>query len=1111
MKRILSIGLIALMPSLCFSLDIQHKTYHFSEAEEILLQLEVPGVTTQDIFAYRQDDALFLPIGELFLLLGIKADFRAGNTHIEGIYIDNQEDYTIDLQNETISLGRQKHTISDEHYLIEDTEVYLHEAVFSEVFGLNTKFNYRDLSVALSTGYELPAVREQRIKQARSNLDEASGQREADQTIPLQRNAINGWMMNWNYSSSASQSSTTSFRNNFSLDAGGELAGGDFFISGNVSDQYGINRDRLRGRYRFVTGSKWLDQVIIGNLTSHIRSRPDNLSINGLELTNRPVSDPSFFGHYEISDYAGPDWEVDLFVNNRLVDFADIDEDGHFQFQVPLSYGPTHIDLKYYGPWGELETHSRLIQLPHNFVRSGEFEYSLQAGRLQNNNNQNYAHGGFRWGLTSRITLGGGIQHINDSRLQPFAPYATASIRLSDQALLHGKHIKGALSEGSLSFISPSRRSLQASYTLYNNNPIMNRANRKSEARLHVSLPFRINSRTLSTNFGIRASNQGRSRYVNFNAGLSGNLMGTYLNLRSQARMVYQGIDLHTQSFRSTLSLSKRIFYKIRLRQQLEYDHERSQVMRFGTTLERKFTRNSRFRFTYSRDALWGQNRFMVGFRINFPSARHYSTARSRGGSLSYNQTTSGTVGWDSRTNEVFTGNRSWVGKAGLVLQPYFESDEYGTSSAGIQGLTAEIKGGRTISSQGENMRLVDLNPYRNYFVEINGHSLDNPLWIPEVESYEIRVMPNRFNVIKVPILVVGEAVGSVTRISGDEAEGIRGARIIFDQLDGDYSTETTTYTGGDFFTIGLPPGEYAAHIDTAHIKRLAFNSRPDTIYFDIESTIHGAIVEGLDFNLYDEKIRLAKTYTIQVGAFINEHLADTLIKTLYLQFGKPGVVSYNEETQYFTSHIGTFDSKASAEEFIGRLKQELPELLHDAFKVPIDDVKSYTIQVGAFINEHLADTLIEALTLQFGKPGVVNYNEKTQYYNSHLGMFDSKASAEEFIVRLKQELPELLHDAFKIPIDDNINRLHEKDVRRAKTYTIQVGAFINEHLAVSLIDKLSTSFNLPGIITYDLETEKYHSHFGVFDSRASAEDFLTRLKRKFPGLIYDAFPLPFE
>ena len=53
-----------------------------------------------------------------------------------------------------------------------------------------------------------------------------------------------------------------------------------------------------------------------------------------------------------MSDRTEPDWIVELYVNNVLVDYTTADASGFYTFQVPLVYGNTIVKLKFYRALG---------------------------------------------------------------------------------------------------------------------------------------------------------------------------------------------------------------------------------------------------------------------------------------------------------------------------------------------------------------------------------------------------------------------------------------------------------------------------------------------------------------------------------------------------------------------------------------------------------------------------------------------------------------------------------------------------------------------------------------------------------------------------------------
>jgi hypothetical protein len=83
----------------------------------------------------------------------------------------------------------------------------------------------------------------------------------------------------------------------------------------------------------------------------------------GFSITNAQQSYTSSFTTYTISDHTEPDWTVELYINDALINYTKADQTGYYKFSVPLSYGTTNMVLKFYGPYGEVRSNA-IIHIP---------------------------------------------------------------------------------------------------------------------------------------------------------------------------------------------------------------------------------------------------------------------------------------------------------------------------------------------------------------------------------------------------------------------------------------------------------------------------------------------------------------------------------------------------------------------------------------------------------------------------------------------------------------------------------------------------------------------------------------------------------------------------
>lgn len=62
--------------------------------------------------------------------------------------------------------------------------------------------------------------------------------------------------------------------------------------------------------------------------------------------------------------------------------------------------------------------------------------------------------------------------------------------------------------------------------------------------------------------------------------------------------------------------------------------------------------------------------------------------------------------------------------------------------------------------------------------------------------------------------------------------------------------TEVTTFSGGDYYYLGLLPGSYRAYVDPDQLARYGYATVPQYREFSIQPSEDGALVEDLKFDL---------------------------------------------------------------------------------------------------------------------------------------------------------------------------------------------------------------------------------------------------------------------
>src|SRR6185436_14193210 len=118
---------------------------------------------------------------------------------------------------------------------------------------------------------------------------------------------------------------------------------------------------------------------------------------------------------------------------------------GAFTVPLQLGYGQNPFEVVYYGPGGETIRRTRTIRVPFSRLPSGRVEYAVSAGRCRPDPCDGIFSADARYGLTSRLTLQGGMDAIALSQISGngtlWQPYALISGAPLPQLALTGEAV----------------------------------------------------------------------------------------------------------------------------------------------------------------------------------------------------------------------------------------------------------------------------------------------------------------------------------------------------------------------------------------------------------------------------------------------------------------------------------------------------------------------------------------------------------------------------------------------------------------------------------------------------------------------------------------------
>ncbi|MBO9730341.1 MAG: hypothetical protein J7623_17000 [Chitinophaga sp.] len=837
---------------------------HAIEPEPVLYETSVfvvvQGIGGAEISAVISNDSAYLSVTDMFNFLKIKNTATPHMDSVYGFFITEKAPFLIDKKNSVIHYQQQDIPLGPQDFISTETGLYLRTGCFASVFGLSCQFSFRSLSVKLETRQELPAVREMRQEMMRRNISRLKGELKADTIIGPRRPMFAIGMADW--SVIATQRPEINANDTWlNLSLGGVLLGGETNVSLNYNNyaksQLDFSHDTIGlikpfdqrqqfYRWRYVNNDhSALRQIIAGKIyTASTASIFD--PVVGIQLTNAPTSYRRSYGSYTLSDYTDPGWTVELYVNNALVDYTTADAAGFFTFQVPLVYGNSVVRLRFYGPWGEERLREQNITIPFNFLPLHQFEYTASAGVVEDGHNSFFSRLQMNYGASRNITIGGGLEYLSSVVTGKAMPFAMASARVTPNLLLSADYTYGVRGRGILTYRMPSNLQFELYYTRYKKGQQAIIYNYVEERKFIVSKPFITKGFSFYNRVTLNQIILPETKYTTAEWLLSGAIFRVGVNINTFAIfMKPEPAYVYTN-----LALTCRLPGALIVTPQIQYEYNTNSLMAVRCEVGKYLFRHGYLNVSYERNYKSDITNVGVGLRYDFAFSQIGIAAWKGTNTNTLVESARGSLIYDDKTKVAGFTNRTSVGTGGVVLLPFLDLNGNERRDPGepkVWGLKTSCNGGRTIPHKQDSViRIVNMEPYEYYFIELQKNSFENIAWQIKKPSISVAVDPNQMKLIEVPVSIMGEVSGDVMLEEQDKVKGIGRMSVGFYKNDSTLVAQTLTEFDGYFNYMGLPPGEYTVRIDAVQLQKQGMTAHPVKLPFTIRPRIEGDVVEGL-------------------------------------------------------------------------------------------------------------------------------------------------------------------------------------------------------------------------------------------------------------------------
>ncbi len=1094
-------------------------------AQEVYLSFDYNGLINSVITAYYYQDSVYLPIGSLFKQLKVNCTIDPKDSIAKGFFIDLNTPYEINFSTRVAKIGKSEIHFDRSEVMIKELDFYLLPSLFEKFFNLDFSIDMSSLSLILTTSAELPVVKDYERETLRSySLVSPQAQLlQAPLEFPRERSLLNGGVVDYSLTAYGGNNQSSY---EYSFTGGAEILGGEAegTAFGNITkDNFQLASSDLSWKYVFDS-TKYITYAGIGNLYTDGLTQ---FGFRGGQVSNEPVALRTIFGKYPIDAKTNPNWEVELYLNGELVDYATADANGNAHFTVPLVYGTSFIQLKYYGPNGEFVEQDSRLEIPFTFVPTGQVNYTISAGKL-NNTDYNLISGNVVFGIADWLTDKIGVDFVDDPFFSKPLVYNSAYLRFASEYTLSLDAAPMAFYRSTFNALYPSQASFDLSYSRFDNNFLYNPSDELQQAEADAYMPFSISN----TLFSFRVTGTGQqymagektysySAYVNSSVAQVNASLGyleSFVNYGGGSVLQNYGLTasfLYSMFFgQGTFSFMNGSLADLTMR----YGVLKNSLDDISLELSKNVQQYIRVGVSVERDNVNRFTSFNLQINADLPFTRSTTTAQTQGRTSSFTENISGAVGFDSNYGRFLFNDIPWVGHSATSMRLYVDNNGDGVFDNGDEVIKEGVVTLRQATSSETYsdgvIRDWNLLPYTQYSADIDVGSIKNPLWIPKEKSFSFITDPNSYKRIDIPFFAGGIVDGTVLKIEDGTATAIPGLSLEIRSLDSTFRKTVSVFGDGSFYYMGLPPGEYEAYVDSSQLAILDLASDPPILTFRIKATKEGDYVEGLKIFLKEKKktetggliekspanplpeaglstlpLPVPATVTgrclIQIGAFTTRDRAEKVASAAMKNTGQRFHVSFNRSVNLYAVQTDTFSTREDA-------LKELDLFLNwfdfdGTFIVSADGKRSpylFAVQLAAFHLLGAASEFAKEIRRIVGYVPIVKYRGSNNAFAVVVGPFGTGKEAQKLCDKLRKN--GTCSDAVVI-----IYGASGTEPR----FTVQLGTFSDVESADECADVFRRQTGLMALVDFDNDEMRFKVFTPPCQTKAEAKTYFEKIR----------------
>jgi hypothetical protein len=341
----------------------------------------------QDIYAIKRGGRLLVSFGEFCSAAELVIAVHPSEGRAEGWFIREEQRFFLDVNKHEVTIMGETQKIDPADALVEGSDLLVSSAMLEKWFGLDIKYDFSRLNMDIRTSQLLPM--EARFLRSKTNSENSFNTGPPKQPF-LEEPYRLATKPNIDVSLRTSSIRPGTGRDFSKTSSWNSLATGDFlyhtgevYVGGNQNYALTTARATLKkeddqGR---LLGPLEATAYHIGDINAlNIPLIDQGGQEQGIYVTNKPTG-VTTDTETQIRGNAMPDWDVELYRGDTLLELQHIDTNGQYDFRnVTLFAGNNEFRLVFYGPQGEIREETRTILVDPDKFKQRKGYYSVSAG-----------------------------------------------------------------------------------------------------------------------------------------------------------------------------------------------------------------------------------------------------------------------------------------------------------------------------------------------------------------------------------------------------------------------------------------------------------------------------------------------------------------------------------------------------------------------------------------------------------------------------------------------------------------------------------------------------------------------------------------------------------